>query len=184
MFALSGITEKQDKVFNRFDELPEESKASYQRIFELVDGENSSTPATIKEVQTLLEANQVGIHANIRELAYGGALINDCLYSYDMTKMLLEHGADPNISDMMDGQTPMDHLAEQEEDCDSDNKEEVAQIEKTRALLLEHGAKRSALPQLIGGVPDDDKREGLWQSMLRGEDDNSLDGSDTAENED
>lgn len=92
MFAFSGITEKQDKVVNHFDELPEESKTSYIRIFELVNDGDCSSPASIEEVQTLLEANQVGVHANIRQLTYGGALINSCLSSYDMTKMLLEHG--------------------------------------------------------------------------------------------
>lgn len=180
---MSGIFDKQDKVINRFENLPEASQRSYNRIFELANGK--TTPAVIQEVQTLLEANQVGINANIRELAYGGALLNLCLYSYDMTKMMLEHGADPNTSDMMDGQTPMDHLAEQEEDfLEDENDAEIARVEKIRALLIEHGAKRSALSQLIKGVPDDDEREGLWQSMLRGEDDNSLDASDTADEDD
>lgn len=78
----------------------------------------------------------------------------------------------------------MDHLAEDEELYDDDmDKEAISDIKKMRELLVEHGAKRSALSQVMMDVSDDNERESLWRSVVRGEDDNSLDGSDTEEEE-
>ena len=179
------IDEQRGKVLNRFDDLPEESKNAFIRVFELVDNVSSGSDG-VKEVHALLEANHVGVNANIRALNYGQTLLNTAIsHSYEMTKMLLEHhGANPNQKDMMDGQTPMDTIAEREEWSGKDEMEEMAEVARLKALLQEYGGVRSSLSQLIDGTSDDDEAESLFQSMLRGDDETSLCRSDTDDDDD
>lgn len=176
------IDEQRGKVLNRFDDLPDESKKAFLRVFELVDNVSSGSDG-VKEVHALLGANHVGVDANIRALNYGQTLLNTAVdHSYDMTKMLLEHhGANPNQKDMMDGQTPMDTIAEREE---WSGEEEMAELTRLKALLQEYGGVRSSLSQLMDGTSDEDEAEGLFQSMLRGDDETSLCRSDTDDDED
>jgi poly-D-alanine transfer protein DltD len=184
---MEGLMQAQDKVNDRYSSLSDESKKHYNRIFQLVENQSSGDNG-VQEVAALLDANKndEGIHASMRNVAYGETLLNTALsHSYAMTKMLLEHGANPNQGDMMDGSAPLDHLAEWMEDD-----EESVEYKKLEELLVEHGASRSAFSQMmemaqkpqrtdgIAGVFNGILQQSLWQQAQSDQDDDSLGPSD------
>ena len=75
-------------------------------------------------------------------LPYGQTFLSAAAsYGYDMLKLLLEHGADPNLENDMGGDTALDEVELWVEDMGDDESEAKAELIKMKNILLAKGAK-------------------------------------------
>jgi hypothetical protein len=105
--------------------------------------DRTKDPQRVKE---LLESSP-RLHPNIRSHGYGETMLANAHY-YEMVKVLLQAGADPNQERMMDGQNALDHLFDDDmsgssDDDDDDDSELSEEDQRIAELLRAHGAKRS-----------------------------------------
>lgn len=67
--------------------------------------------ARVKEILTLGASLEPPLTPNIRELGYGASLLGMSVeHGVEMLRALLEHGADPNFEDSLDGETALDKV--------------------------------------------------------------------------
>jgi hypothetical protein len=165
--------EKQEKIFKRFEKCTQETQNKIKEIEAILDKSEGrkNQDNDVPRVKAFLEEGDPNMHANMRALAYGETMLNRAIgHSFDMTKMLLEHhGAKVNQGDMMDSQTPMDHIKEMEE-----YRELRGDLKRIKDLLVEHGAKRSSMDILMN-TADDEERGASWEALMHGDE---LDTSD------
>jgi hypothetical protein len=162
--------EKQEKIFKRFEKCTQETQNKIKEIEAILDEGREAQDNDVPRIKALLDEGDPNMHANMRALAYGETMLNRAIHhSYDMTKMLLEHGAKVDQGDMMDHQTPMDHIVGMEE-----YQELEGDLKRIKDLLIQHGAKRSNLDILMN-TGDDEERGASWEALMNGDE---LDRSD------
>jgi ankyrin repeat protein len=140
--SLEQIEQDLREIQLEHDALSEESSKCLNEIFTILganDDEYTRPAGFVSDVERVRELLKApGVHPNIRTRAYGETMlwcaVNDC--DYDMVKVFLEAGADPNLANMMDSETALDKLYEPDADWEDDP-------ESIIKLLEEHGAKRS-----------------------------------------
>lgn len=115
-------------------DLLKELRLFFERHRDLTKEEKCKEVARTKEIIEQLQMN-----VNFSPFTYGETLLSESVYhSLEMVQLLIEKGADVNREDEMINECALDHILEEEDECDGELSWEKKAMKN---LLLSNGAK-------------------------------------------